>query len=172
MPNESFAKTVQAFIDEIRKQNGGTTFTDDPNAKDLCKLVYLGWPKLVMHGPRGLYNLFLKTTHMVDPEYRALKIMEHLERPWSLDVYWEKIFFPTLNAKSGRAGRTTDRSLTNNEIPELIKALEEIMLKENLIWFGPRFVEALTQIKKEGLVFQAECDRADEAMRRVEHMPT
>ena len=172
MPNVSFAKTVQAFIDETRKQNGSTTFTDDPNAKDLCKLVYLGWLKPVMHGLKGLYNLFLKTKHMADPEYRALEILKQLERSRPLDEYWEKIFFPTLNAKSGRAGRTTDRSLTNNEIPELVKALEEAMLKENLTWYGPYFIEALTQIKREGLVFQAECDRADEAMRRVEHMPT
>ena len=172
MPNESFEKTVRAFIDETRKQNGGTTFTDDPDAKTLCKLIYYGWLTPMMYGPKGMYTLFLKTKHVQDSEYRALAIAEQVERPWTYDEFWVT-FFALLNAKSSRTMGPTfniGRSLIDTEVSNLIGAVEELMQKEKLTWFTPLLAEALGQMKQEGLVFQAECDRADETIRRVEKM--
>lgn len=165
----AFDKTVRAYREEIRKQNSGTLFNDDPDARNLCKLVYYGWLKPEKHGPKGLYNLFLKTKYILDPEYRVFVIAERVVRPWSFDQFYI-LFFSILDKTSGRSGNTSGRSLTDNEVPNLIRELEKCMQDAGLSWYTSYLAESLLQIKKERLLFQAECDLVDEAERRIDDM--
>jgi hypothetical protein len=165
----AFDKAVRAYIEEIRKQNGGTFFKDDPDARNLCKLVYYGWLKPEKYGPKGFYNLFLKTKHISDPEYRAFVISERVLRPWSIDQFYV-LFFSILDKTSNRGGNTNGRSLIDSEIPNLTRELEKCMQDAGLSWYTPYLAKSLLQIKKEGLFFQAECDLVDEAERRIEDM--
>ncbi len=165
--SEAFDKTVWAYREEIKKQNSGTHFKDDPDARNLCKLVYYGWLKPEKYGPKGLYNLFLKTKHILDPEYRALAIAERVLRPWSIDQFYIS-FFSILDKTSNRGGNISGRSLIDSEVPNLIRELDKYMQDAGLSWYTPYLAESLTQIKKEQLLFQAECDLVDEAERRIE----
>jgi len=170
MASTSFEKSVRSFIADARIRNNGMIFYDNTDARGLCKLVYYGWLKPIMHGQKGMYALFLKTKHIQDPEQRALEIAQHMDRPWTFDVFWD-IFLNLLNEKSHRTSDkiyNLGRSLVDNEIPGIIEALEKIRHQKDLSWFTPHLMEALMEMRAEDITFQAECDRADEAMRRAE----
>jgi len=168
--NKAFDKSVRGLVEEIRKHNNGTFFYDDMDAVLLCKLIYYGWVLPIMHGTNGLYQAFLKTKHIGDPELRAQVITERLPRPWSFDEYYP-VYFKILEMESRRTfGNTEGRSLTDTEIPKLVAAIEKVMLEKNLIWFTPYLAAALVAMKQARLNYQAEIDRADEAMKRVWNM--
>jgi hypothetical protein len=170
MANKAFEKSMRALIEEIRKQNNGTFFYDDTDAVLLCKLIYYGWVLPIMHGSYGIYRAFLNTKRIGDPEIRAQEITKRLSRPWSFDEY-HAIYFKILEMASRRThGNTAGRSLTDTEIPNLIAAIEKVMLEKNLIWFTPYLAAALVAMKQARLNYQAEIDRADEAMKRVWNM--
>lgn len=170
MAYKSLEKTVRAFIIDIRLKNKGNSFHDEDDALPLCKLLFYGWLKPNMHGPDGLYALFLKTKHMGDPEHRAFVIAERISKPWTFDQF-RKIFFEILDKASRRTlGNDIARMLVDSEIPDLIYQLNKKISEQGLIWYTPYLVEALVQMEKEHLTFKAECDRADEATERAEQM--